>query len=116
MKEGVLLQPLTPACNTRQRNRQGKSVAWTNTSSDEYIPLDDEFGDDMQPLCESDDEEPSDKIEESGGKVDNDKVPKHDPQLLYYWILTKGVLVIRHMKPRTKLFSPSEATLNTSMF
>ena len=69
MQEGVPLQPISSASNSRQRNRQGQSVNWTSISSDEDIAIDDEFGDDASPLLYEDEEEDSfDKIEESGGE------------------------------------------------
>ena len=64
--------------------------------------------------------EPSDKIEESGGRTEYFEQPtersgeqspapvEEDPELEDYWTLTSDVLVIHHMKPRLKLFTPSD--------
>ena len=61
------------------------------------------------------DEEPTDAVEESGGRVDCDEqgranVPE-DPELKDYWTLTNDVLAIHHLKPRLKMFVPTEQTL-----
>ena len=63
---GTLRQPFN-ASLPKERNRQSRAVVWEDTNADEEIPDDGEL--DKEPLIDEEELEPSDKIEESGGRT-----------------------------------------------
>ena len=110
LKEGVLNQPLAPTFGPKDRNRQGRAVEWKKIVDEDStdVPEDEEEFEE-----EIEEEEPSDLASDSGGRIDDGDLEQleDDPDLKDYWTLTNEVLVIHHLKPRTRLFVPSETTL-----
>ena len=77
LKEDRLKQPMSPSAEPRQRNRQGRTVNLQAADQDEDFDVDKPlYGDENQPPT-GEVEEPTDQIQDSGGRIEFADVDKY---------------------------------------
>ena len=112
--DGRITQPPSPFCVGRTRNRRSRCITWSDEIIDDA--LGDNDADDGRDAELQDNEEVAqepvepddlqDDVAPLGGRIDADKVPE-DESYRDYWTLNSDLLIIHHLKPRWKLFDPS---------
>ena len=114
LADGRVIQPPSPFCVDRIRNRRSRCITWSDEIIDDA--LGDNDTDDGQNVELQDNEEVAqepmeaddlqDDVAPLGGRIDADKVPEGE-NYRGLWTLNSDVLIIYHLKPRWKLFDPS---------